>query len=215
VLPKSATGNGEATIRFMPPAPNSAVWVATFFEHRFKGVGNLWFIKHCPKTLSEDRRCPVCEYVKPLWQTNRQLASQRGRKVHHISNIVVLADGNRENRGKLFLYDFGKTVFDKVKEKASSNCFYSFTRGANFNLRSKKVKGFTKYEDSFFSAPSPLNAPEEALEALWKRLHDLSEFVRPELIEPYEAMKANLEVVLEEKLKTVDDTEYFSKLQED
>lgn len=187
------TGLGSAIIRFLPTAPNAdAPWVQTF-KHSFKNEETgKWFIHECPSTIGQE--CFCCNIARPLWKgsdADKAVARERGRKGTYISNILVLKDpANPENEGKLFLFRYGKQVFDKILQKIKPEFeddkpvnVFDFWGGSNFSLRiTKNVAGYRSYEKSVFSEPTPLFGGDDTqLEALWNKQYDLNEFLNPEL----------------------------------
>ena len=62
---------------------------------------------------------PVSEYNTMLWNNGtdagKEAARKQKRKLTYIANIYVVKDpANPENEGKVFLYKFGKKIFDKL-----------------------------------------------------------------------------------------------------
>ena len=70
-------------------------------------------------TLSQ--KDPVSEENTRLWNTgldsDKEIARKRKRKLSYYSNIMVVSDPKHpENEGKVFLFKFGKKIFDKITE---------------------------------------------------------------------------------------------------
>ncbi|HCX21718.1 MAG TPA: single-stranded DNA-binding protein, partial [Cytophagales bacterium] len=110
--------NGFAIVRFLPAVDGEDVPFVRIFNHGFKGVGG-WMIENCPTTIG--LTCPVCEANSELWnsgvESDKDIARNRKRKLQYIANIMVVSDPkNPQNEGKVFLYKFGKKIFDKVNE---------------------------------------------------------------------------------------------------
>ena len=108
-------GNGYAVIRFLPAPDGEEMPWAKLYTHAFQGSG--WFIDNCLTTLGQN--CPVCESNRELWNTgskaNQEIVRQRKRKLSYYSNIYVVRDpAHPENEGKVFLYKYGKKIFDKI-----------------------------------------------------------------------------------------------------
>jgi hypothetical protein len=200
--------NGFAVIRFLPPVEGEEVpWVRTF-NHGFKGPGG-WFIENCPTTIG--KKCPICEANSELWNSgsdsNKKIASDRKRKLTYIANILVVQDPKHpEKEGKVFLFKFGKKIFDKIMEKLQpeSNEYdpveplnvFDFWAGANFKLRVRSVAGYVNYDKSEFDGPSALLGGDDAkLEALWKTQHSLKAFTDPSEFKSYEELKAKFDSV--------------------
>jgi hypothetical protein len=118
--------------------------------------------------------------------------------------VVVEDPKHPENEGKVFLYKFGKRIFDKVNDLMSpqfedekpTNPF-DFWEGANFKLKIRKVEGYTNYDKSEFAEPVPfMGGDDVALEEVWKMQFKLQDFVGPDNFKTYEELKARLEKVL-------------------
>lgn len=215
-------GNGQAVIRFLdaPQADgeDGSPWVQVF-NHGFQGPGG-WFIDTCLTTLGQGSKCPVCEENTKLWnsgvEANKDIVRTRKRKLNYISNILVVKDPNHpENEGKVFLYKYGKKIFDKLSErfpkKKSDGTYethdsmdeeflkfdpFNLWEGANFKLKIRQVEGYRNYDKSEFAAPSPVADSDEEIEAVWKQGHSLKAFVDPELFKSYAQLKARLDAVL-------------------
>jgi hypothetical protein len=191
--------NGHAVIRFLPaPKGESLPWVRVF-SHGFQGPGNKWFIEECPTTVNQ--KCPVCEANTELWNTgveaNKQIARDRKRKLQYISNIQVVSDpGNADNEGKVFLFRYGKKIYDMIQDvmrpefedEVAINPF-EFWEGANFRLRARKVAGYRSYDKSEFDSVSVLSDDDSVLEEVWNSQHSLEEFVALEQFKSYDDLK--------------------------
>jgi hypothetical protein len=124
-----------------------------------------------------------------------------------VSNIYVVKDpANPENEGRVFLYKYGKKIFDKLTaamqpefEDEEAIDPFDFWKGANFKLKAKSVAGYRNYDSSEFAAPSALLDDDDALEALWKKQYSLNEFIAPDQFKSYEEMKKRLDSVMGSK----------------
>ena len=201
-------GNGMATIRFLPSSPqdgdDSLPWVKTY-SHGFQGPGG-WLIDNCLTTKGE--QCPICEHNSALWNTNipenQEKVRKQKRKLNYVSNIYVVSDPKHpENEGKVFLFRYGKKIFDKLTEAMNPafadeekvNPFDLWT-GANFKLKIRKVDGYQNYDKSEFESASPLSDNDEELEKIWKSEYSLQELVADKEFKSYDVLKARLEKVL-------------------
>lgn len=199
-------GNGYAVIRFLPaPEGEDLPWVRVF-DHGFQGPGG-WYIENSLTTLGGQD--PVSEYNSKLWnsgvEANKEIARKQKRRLKYIANIVVVSDPKRpENEGKVFLYQFGKKIFDKITEAMNPQFEdespvnpFDFWEGANFKLKIRQVEGYRNYDKSEFDSTSPLlDGDDDALEALWKTQSSLTEFVDPKNFKSYDELKARLDKVL-------------------
>lgn len=200
-------GNGYAVIRFLPEAPdNDLPWVR-YWDHGFQGPTGQWYIE---KSLtSVDKPDPVSEFNSELWnsgiESDKEIARKQKRRLHYVANIYVVSDSaNPENEGKVFLYQFGKKIFDKImdamkpefEDETPVNVF-DFWKGANFKLKIRQVEGYRNYDKSDFSSPEVLLDDDESLEKVYNKLYDLREFTDPEAYKSYAELKAKLGRVLQ------------------
>jgi len=200
-------GNGYAVIRFLPAKEGEDLPWVRYWDHGFKGPNGLWYIEN--SLTSVNQPYPVSEMNSELWNTGRdedkQTARDRKRRLHHVSNIMVVSDSaNPENEGKVFLYKFGKKIFDKVMDImqpqfADENPInpFDFWEGADFKIKIRKVEGWTNYDKSEFSPTSAIFDGDDArLEELYGKLHSLNEFTDPAQYKSYDELKAKLNRVL-------------------
>ncbi len=209
------SGNGQAIIRFLPaPAvdgDDALPWVR-IFDHGFKGPSGKWYIENSLTTLNQ--KDPVSEYNSELWNSTtddaspaRKQARDQKRRLSYISNILVVSDPkNPENEGKVFLYKFGKKIFDKITQAMNPEFEgdkpvnpFEMQEGANFKLRIRQVEGYRNYDMSSFDTPSSISSSEDKLVSIWNSEHSLKEFVDAKNFKPYNELKKRLEEVLELK----------------
>ena len=205
-------GNGYAVIRFLPaPDGEDLPWVK-MYSHAFQGPGG-WYIENSLTTLNQ--KDPCSEFNTSLWnsgvESDKQIARNQKRKLAFYSNIYVVKDpANPENEGKVFLYKFGKKIFDKImgamqpefEDESPLNPF-DFWQGADFKVKIKKVAGYWNYDSSEFAAAAPLLKDDDALEQLWKKEYSLSEIVAADQFKTYDELKTRLESVLRLNQTTV------------
>lgn len=198
-------GNGYAVIRFLPAPPNEDVPFIRMFDHGFQGPGG-WYIENSLTTLGKND--PVSEYNSQLWnsgvEANKEIARKQKRRLHFISNIYVVTDsGNPENEGKVFLFKYGKKIFDKLNEamnpqfadEAPLNPF-DLWAGANFKLKIRNVEGYRNYDKSEFDTSKALLSDDEELEKVWKSEHSLQAFLDASNFKSYDELKSRLMKVL-------------------
>ena len=199
-------GNGYAVIRFLPaPQGEELPWVRVW-NHAFQGPTGQWFIENSLTTLSQ--KDPVSEYNSQLWnsgvESDKEIARKQKRKLKYYSNIYVVSDpSNPENEGKVFLYAYGKKIFDKLMEamqpefpdETPINPF-DFWEGANFMLKIRKVDGYWNYDKSDFEKTSQLKGSDEELESIYGKQHSLAEFLAPSNFKSYDELKTRLDAVL-------------------
>ena len=200
------TGVGSAVIRFLPaPEGEDLPWVK-LWSHAFQGPGG-WYIENSLTTIG--KKDPVGEYNRELWNSGEQkkkdiVSQKQKRKLSYYANIYVVKDPlHPENEGKVFLYKFGKKIFDKIlasmqpefEDEEPINPF-DFWQGANFKLKITKVAGYWNYDKSDFAPVSPLLDDDDALEAIWKKEYSLAELVASDQFKDYDALKKRLDYVL-------------------
>jgi hypothetical protein len=202
-------GNGYAVIRFLPaPAGEELPWVR-YWDHGFQGPGGLWYIENSLTSVGQPD--PVSEMNSVLWNTGReedkQIARDRKRRLHYVSNIQVISDpGNPANEGKVFLYKFGKKIFDKIMDVMQPQFAdeqpvnpFDFWDGANFKLKIQQVGGYRNYDKSEFAESSVMTEDDAVLEATYNKLYSLQDFVDPKNYKSYEELSARLAKVLGEQ----------------
>ena len=200
------TGNGYAVIRFLPAVSGEDLPWQRVWSHAFQGPGG-WYIEHSLTTLNQ--KDPVSEENTRLWNTgvdsDKEIARKRKRKLSYYANILVVSDPKHpENEGKVFLYKFGKKIFDKITEamqpafedEAAINPF-DFWKGADFRLKIRNLDGYRNYDKSEFDSVSPLFDGEDAkLEEIWKLEHSLKPFTDPNEFKSYKELEEKLHRVL-------------------
>ena len=207
------SGNGYAVIRFLPAPEGEDLPFVKLYSHAFQGPGG-WYIENSLTTLGQ--KDPVSEYNTQLWNNGtdagKETARKQKRKLTYMSNIYVVKDpANPENEGKVFLFKYGKKIFDKLTaamqpefEDEEAIDPFDFWQGANFKLKAKNVAGYRNYDSSEFAAVSPLLDDDDALEGLWKKQYSLAEIVAADQFKSYEDLKKRLEYVLGSKRPTQD-----------
>jgi len=202
------SGNGYAVIRFLPAPEGEDLPFVKLYSHAFQGPGG-WFIENSLTTLGQ--KDPVSEYNSLLWNNGtdagKETARKQKRKLTYVSNVYVVKDpANPENEGKVFLYKYGKKIFDKLTaamqpefEDEEAIDPFDFWQGANFKLKAKNVAGYRNYDSSEFAAPSPLLDDDDAMESLWKKQFSLAEIVAPDQFKTYDELKTRLDYVLGNK----------------
>lgn len=199
-------GNGYAVIRFLPePKGEDLPWVR-LFDHGFQGKGG-WYIENSLTTIGE--KDPVSEYNTTLWNNGtdagKDQARQQKRRLKYTSNIMVVKDpSNPSNEGKVFLYQYGKKIFDKLNE-AMNPAFedeqainpFDFWEGADFKLKIRQVDGYRNYDKSEFDSSSELlGGDDDALEKTYEGLYSLAAFLDRKNFKSYAELETKLNRVL-------------------
>lgn len=198
-------GNGFAIIRFLPtPVGEDLPWVR-YWDHGFQGPGG-WYIEKSLTSIGMND--PVGEVNTKLWNSgldsDKEIARKQKRRLHYVANVLVVSDpAHPENEGKIFLYQFGKKIFDKMmdvmqpqfQDEEPVNPF-DLWEGANFKLKIRNVEGYRNYDKSEFDKPSAVSNDESELEAIYAKVYSLKEFTDPSKYKTYDELKAKLERVL-------------------
>jgi hypothetical protein len=202
------SGNGYAVIRFLPAPNGEDLPFVKLYSHAFQGPGG-WYIENSLTTLGQ--KDPVSEYNTMLWNNGtdagKEAARKQKRKLTYVANIYVVKDpANPANEGKVFLYKFGKKIFDKLTaamqpefEDEEAIDPFDFWQGANFKLKAKNVAGYRNYDSSEFARPDALLDDDDAMEAVWKKEYSLSELVAADQFKTYDELKKRLDYVLGNK----------------
>ena len=200
------SGNGYAVIRFLPAVEGEDMPWAKVWNHAFQGPTGQWYIENSLTTLGQ--KDPVSELNSQYWNTgieaDKEIARKQKRKLQYFSNIYVVSDSKHpENEGKVFLFRYGKKIFDKImaamqpefEDEKAINPF-DFWEGANFKLKIRKVAGYWNYDSSDFDNPSPLFDNDAQIEDVWKTQYPLNEFTATTNFKSYEELKTRLDTVL-------------------
>ena len=202
------TGNGFAVIRFLPAPESEDIPWAKMYSHAFQGPGG-WYIENSLTTTG--KKDPVSDYNRELWnsgnESDKDVVRKQKRKLSYYANIYVVKDqANPQNEGGVFLYKFGKKIFDKVMEAMQPEFEdetpinpFDFWQGANFKLKIVKKDGYWNYDKSEFEAVSPLLEDEDALEAIWGKEYSLSALTDSDQFKSYEDLEKRLKYVLGQK----------------
>lgn len=205
---RDSAGNGFAIIRFLPAPEGEDIPFVQIWDHGFQGPGG-WYIENSLTTLGKPD--PVTELNSKLWNTSsddespeRKQARKQKRRLKYVSNIYVIKDsGNPENEGKVFLFSYGKKIWDKLNDMMNPSFEdeqpvnpFDFWDGANFRLKIRQFEGYPNYDKSEFDSPSPLFEDDEKLEDVYKQLHSLQDLLDPKNFKTYEELQAKLHKVL-------------------
>lgn len=189
--------NGYAVIRFLGPAvvdgsPEDVLW-QRIWSHGFQGPTGKWYIEKSLTTIG--KKDLIARYNSALWNStkdkdhpNRKIVSeQQKRRTKWVSNIYVVKDpANPENEGKVFLFEYGKKIWDKLQAvmfpkvpgMPQLNPFDPVA-GANFNIVVTQVAGFSNYDQSNFSSPAALGS-NALIDEAGSKLYSLNELIAPD-----------------------------------
>jgi hypothetical protein len=201
------TGNGYAVIRFLPAIKGEELPWAKVWNHAFQGPTGQWYIENSLTTIGQ--KDPVSEMNTAYWnsgvESDKEIARRQKRKLQYFSNIYVVEDPKHpEKEGKVFLFRFGKKIFDKIMEtmqpafedETAINPF-DFWKGTDFKLKIRKVDGYWNYDKSEFgSTPTALFDNDDAIEEVWKKQYSLTAYSAPDNFKSYDELKIRLDTVL-------------------
>jgi len=124
---------------------------------------------------------------------------------------VVSDPKNPENEGKVFLFKYGKKIFDKITKMMNPDLEseprinpFDLWKGANFKLKMTRQNvnmggrsiSFPNYDESVFLTPGPLSENDDELEALWKSEYSLKDIVDRKNFKSYDDLKRKLNDVM-------------------
>ena len=142
-------GNGYAILRFLPAREGQELPWVRYWDHGFKGPTGLWYIENSLTTIGQPD--PVGELNSRLWNSgidaDKETARNQKRRLHYVTNVLVMQDpGNPSNEGKVFMYKFGKKIFEKLMDAMQPEFAdekpvnpFDFWDGADFKLKIRNV----------------------------------------------------------------------------
>ena len=203
---RDKAGNGFAIIRFLPAPAGEEMPFVRIWDHGFQGPTGLWYIENSLTTINQDD--PVSELNSKLWnsgiESDKEQARKQKRRLKYVANIQVIRDpANPENEGKVFMYQFGKKIFDKLNDLMNPTFEdeepinpFDLWEGANFRLKIRKFEGYPNYDKSEFESPSALSDDDSKLERIYNQEYSLQELVDPKNFKSYAELKTKLHRVL-------------------
>ena len=204
---RDKAGNGFAIIRFLPATEGEEMPFVRVWDHGFQGPTGLWYIENSLTTINQDD--PVSEFNSKLWnsgvESDKDTARKQKRRLKYTANVYIVKDpGNTENEGKVFMYQFGKKIFDKLndlmnptfEDEEPTNPF-DLWEGANFRLKIRQFEGYPNYDKSEFDPATPLSEDDAELERVWGEQHPLQELVSEGNFKSYSELKTKLYRVLD------------------
>lgn len=190
---KTEKNVGSAIIRFLPAHPDEEIPFITRYSHFIKnnvdGV-DRYYVEMSLDTIGQE------DAVKKYWLSlitdktvSREAAKEQAkpfnRKQTYISNILVISDkANPENNGKVFLYEYGVSIFKKIMSKVEPEDddepvdIFNFYEGCDFKLKSTLKANYANYDTSEFTSPKAIGT-DEYIESIIEQLHPLQPFVSP------------------------------------
>ena len=211
---RDKAGNGFAIIRFLPAPEGEEMPFVRVWDHGFQGPTGLWYIENSLTTINQDD--PVSEFNGKLWNSgvdaDKDQARKQKRRLKYTSNVYVVKDpAHPENEGKVFMYSFGKKIFDKLNDQMNPTFEdeepvnpFDLWEGANFRLKIRQFEGYPNYDKSEFDAPTPLSDDDETMETVWNQQHSLQQLVEPTNFKSYDELRTKLYRVLDLASETVE-----------
>ena len=206
-LEKDKAGNASAVIRFLPVVGEDELPWVRVFSHGFQGPTGKWYIENSLTTLNEND--PVGELNSKLWnsgnESDKKIATKQKRKLNYFSNILVVQDSKHpENEGKVFIFKYGKRIFDMIMDKARPTFedeapinVFDYWDGANFKIKMRQVDGWPSYDKSEFEGPSELfGGDEDKILTIANKQHKLSELLDRKNFKSYDELSRKLNSVL-------------------
>lgn len=212
--------NGQAVIRFLPQQDlDQPAWVDVYTYYFKNKRTQAFYNDQASRTYGKGIPDPVSEYNTWLWNLSdsdevspaekerlQDSCKSRAQKHQYYANILVIKDSaNPENEGKVFVFRFGKKIYDKIhgqmfpKFEDDTPCVpFDMFEGKNFRLISKKVNDYVNYDDSSFTpTTSAVADTDEEIEEILSKCHDLTALVKdPAKVTTYEKKLENLKRVI-------------------
>lgn len=208
-LTRDKSDVGEAVIRFLSLQDVDEFPITNYLNHSFQQHGQ-WFWENCPKTLDMSNPCPVCDYTQPYWdkgtEESKAIAGKYSRKKNYIANILVVTDPAKpENNGKVFLFKFGKTIYEKIKTKIApkselitQSIIYDLWEGQNFRIATKSKGGYVNYDDSAFldNGIGPVADSDEGINKIFDLIRPLDEFTAENKFSTFDAIEKKFNAIM-------------------
>jgi len=205
---RDKAGNGYAVIRFLPGDAEAATPWVRYWDHAFKGPTGQWYIEKSLTSIGQQD--PLSELNSKMWnsgvEADKATVRQRKRNLRYVANVLIISDPSApENEGQIKLYRFGKKIFDKIMDSMQPQFPdekpvnpFDMWEGADFTVKIRKVEGYPNYDASSFKSPSAIGE-DEAMEELYSKQHDMTEFTDPKNYKTYDELKSRLAMVLGEQ----------------
>jgi len=204
---RDKAGNGFAIVRFLPAPVGEEMPFVRIWDHGFQGPTGQWYIENSLTTINQDD--PVSEFNSKLWNSgvdsDKEEARKQKRRLKYTSNVLVIKDSsNPDNDGKVFMYSYGKKIFDKLKDLMNPTFEdetpvnpFDLWEGANFRIKIRLADGYPNYDKSEFEASTPVSEDESEIETIWNSQHSLQSLLDPANFKTYAELKTKLYRVLD------------------
>jgi len=209
-LSKNENGVGLAIIRLLPDRKNTP-WVR-LYGYSLKKPNPvvpgkyLWYIANSPDTINlpDPVKEKYTDLMKSGSEEDKAKAKILRRNTKFYTNILVVKDpANPENDGKVFLWEYGTKVNDKINAWLTPSDdevlmgqkpkeVYNPIMGHNIKLKIAPQGEFSTYDGSeVISDITGIKegiTREEAIEFITTKTYDLGEFLAPEYYESYDVL---------------------------
>lgn len=209
--PKKGDKENVYRIRILPNMKAGGQYAVKINRHGYQAPSGVWFIENCPTTIHGTGKgvCPSCDYAGPFFNTgdeaDKKFASMIYRKQSYIVNILVIKDprNNGANEGKVFLWRFGKMLYDKfdtalfppVETGLEQIMFLNPYEGYDFNLvvtlKRDGKNEYPNYDKSVFvRESSPIAKTDEDIDKILESCYDIeTEFLSQKQFKSYDELK--------------------------
>lgn len=199
-------GNGFAIIRFLPAPENEDFPFVKYYDHGFQGPTGQYYIEKSLNSIGQED--PVGIMNREIYARKNEdeikSSSKFRRRTHYVSNIYVIKDSARpENEGKVFLYEYGKKIFDKLNDMMNPQFEdekpvnpFDLWEGADFRLKIRTVDKYPNYDKSEFDSPKPMFDDDAMLEAVYNQCHSLSAILDPKEFKSFDELQTKLNKVM-------------------
>ena len=203
--------------RFLPSIGDEVPMVYTY-KHFIRGRNGI-YRESCPTTIA--KKCPVCDDNSEKWAAGDQETGRlRKRSRGGIINWLVINDfQNPANNGKVFLFNFGAEILNKIELARNPTSVakkkivpWSYSSGANFILAGKKIANESSnggnasgtqrqrirnsWADSEFEAPSLIGTDEFIEHNIIPFLASVEDSIDPKMYKSYDELKELFEKVI-------------------
>ena len=199
-------GNGFAIIRFLPEPDGEDIPFVKFYDHGFQGPTGQYYIEKSLNSIGQED--PVGLMMREIYARKNEEEIKANakcrRRTHYVSNVYIIKDSAKpENEGKVFLYEYGKKIFDKLNDMMNPQFedekpvnIFDLWAGADFRLKIRTVDKFPNYDKSEFDSPRQLFEKDEEMEIIYNQCHSLAAILDPKEFKTFEELQDKLNKVL-------------------
>jgi len=202
-----SNGNAFAVLRLLPSLVQDELpWIKTekyFIENSANGK---WYIENSRRMIGEAD--PMGEYIANLWSNARNKEEEakirnsgfRAQVRYACAALVVSDPHNKENEGRVVIYEFPKQIFDKIVEKAkvvfegdTKVNVFDWTGGCNLRLKIYRKGNFPQFDRCEFDAPSAI--PDDQIVEIAEKIQALdlkNTYLNPANFKSYNELRARM-----------------------